>query len=180
MNIVLIGFRGVGKSTIGKILSEQTKRKFISTDDEIEMRYGKISKIVKDNGWDYFRRIEEYVIENAAKENNVIIATGGGAVMNNKNVKNLKKNGKFFLLIADKEEIIKRIKNSDRPRLTLDDKSIGIRSEVEKILNERMPVYLSVADYIINTTNLTPEDAAGKIKEKCFEFGILNFTNTLQ
>ncbi len=160
MNIVLIGFRGTGKSTVGKILSKRTGWKFISSDDEIENKYGKISKLVSDNGWEYFRRLEENVIENIAKEDKTIIATGGGVVMNKKNVENLKKNGKFFLLTADKEIIINRIKNSDRPSLT---NQVSIEDEVEKILNERMPVYLSIADYIIETSSLTPKDIAGKI-----------------
>jgi len=160
MNIVLIGFRGTGKTTVGKILSKKIGWKFISSDDEIENRFGKISNIVRDNGWEYFRRLEEDVIENIAKEDKTIIATGGGAVINKKNVENLKKNGKFFLLTADKELIINRIKNSDRPSLT---NSTSIDDEVEKILNERMPVYLSIADYIIETSSLTPKDIAGKI-----------------
>jgi len=161
VNIVLIGFRGTGKSTVGKILSCQTGLKYISTDDEIERIYGKISEIVKDKGWEYFRELESRVIEDIVQEDNTVIATGGGAVMSSKNVKNLKKNGKFFLLTANKEKIIARIKDSDRPSLTSD----GLENEVEKILNERMPVYLSIADYLIDTTNLTPKETAGKIKK---------------
>ncbi len=160
MNIVLIGFRGTGKSTVGKILSKRTGWKFISSDDEIEKKYGKISKLVSDNGWEYFRKLEEDVIENIAKEDKTIIATGGGVVMNINNIKNLKKNGKFILLTASKEIIINRIKNSDRPSLT---NSVSIEEEVDKILNERMPVYLSIADYIIDTSSLTPKDVAEKI-----------------
>ncbi|NCN65053.1 MAG: shikimate kinase [Candidatus Altiarchaeum hamiconexum] len=163
MNIVLIGFRGTGKSTVGKILSEQTGLKFISTDDEIERANGKISEIVRANGWGYFRELESRAIEYIVREeiDNAVIATGGGAVMNSKNVQNLKKNGKFFLLIADKERIISRIRDSDRPSLT----SECIENEAWKILNERLPTYLSTADYIIDTTNLTPKETAEKIKE---------------
>ncbi len=160
MNIILIGFRGTGKSTVGKILSKETGWKFISSDDEIENKYGKISKLVSDKGWEYFRRLEEDMIENIAKEDKTIIATGGGVVMNSNNVQNLKKNGKFILLTASKELIINRIKNSDRPRLTT---STCIEEEVDKILNERMPVYLSITDYIIETSSLTPKDIAEKI-----------------
>ncbi len=160
MNIILIGFRGTGKSTVGKILSKETGWKFISSDDEIENKYGKISKLVSDKGWEYFRRLEEDVIGNIAKEDKTIIATGGGVVMNSNNVQNLKKNGKFILLTTSKELIINRIKNSDRPRLTT---STCIEEEVDKILNERMPVYLSIADYMIDTSSLTPKDIAEKI-----------------
>ena len=160
MNIVLIGFRGTGKSTVGKILSKETGWKFISSDDEIENNYGKISNLVSDKGWEYFRRLEEDVIGNITKEDKTIIATGGGVVMNSNNVQNLKKNGKFILLTASKENIINRIKNSDRPRLTT---GTCIEEEVDKILNERMPVYLSIADYIIETSSLTPKDIAEKI-----------------
>ncbi|CEG12194.1 Shikimate kinase [groundwater metagenome] len=160
MNIVLIGFRGTGKSTVGKILSKETGWKFISSDDEIENNYGKISNLVSDKGWEYFRRLEEDVIGNITKEDKTIIATGGGVVMNSNNVQNLKKNGKFILLTASKENMINRIKNSDRPRLTT---GTCIEEEVDKILNERMPVYLSIADYIIETSSLTPKDIAEKI-----------------
>ncbi len=160
MNIILIGFRGTGKSTVGKILSKETGWKFISSDDEIENKYGKISNLVSDKGWEYFRRLEEDVIGNIAKEDKTIIATGGGVVMNSNNVQNLKKNGKFILLTTSKELIINRIKNSDRPRLTT---STCIEEEVDKILNERMPVYLSIADYMIDTSSLTPKDIAEKI-----------------
>jgi len=169
VNIVLIGFRGVGKSTVGKILSKKTGWKFISSDDEIEKKCGKISKIVNDNGWEYFRKLEEEVIEYIAKEDKAIIATGGGAVMNKKNVKNLKKNGKFILLTASKDLIINRIKNSDRPSLLINQinqtKPVSIEDEVEKILNERMPVYYSIADYIIDTSHLPANDIANKITE---------------
>lgn len=160
MNIVLIGFRGTGKSTVGRILSKKTGWKFISSDNEIEKRYGKITRIVNDKGWEYFRKLEENVIKDISNEDNTIIATGGGVVMNQENVKNLKKNGKFILLTASKEQIINRIKNSDRPSLT---NSASIEDEVDKILNERTPVYLSIADYIIDTTFLTPEEVAEKI-----------------
>jgi len=159
MNIVLIGFRGVGKSTIGKILSKKTGMKFISTDDEIENTYGKISEIVKNKGWGYFREIEKKIVKKNENIDNAIIATGGGTVMDKENVKILKKNGKFFLLTATKEEIAKRIKDSNRPPLTSGE------NEIEKILNERMPVYLSIADYVIDTTEKTPEYVAEEIKK---------------
>ena len=85
--IVLIGFRGTGKSTIGKLLAKKLEWKYLSTDQQIEERVGTtISDIVERKGWKYFRKLETQVIEKLKSSQNMIIDTGGGIVENQKNV----------------------------------------------------------------------------------------------
>lgn len=169
-NIILIGYRGSGKTTVGKILAEKLNLKYISTDDEIEkFADKKISEIVKENGWSYFRKLEEEIIENVCKISNAVIATGGGSILSKKNVENLKKNGIFFYLKCSADIIFERIKNSDRPSLQGNVK-ITIE-EIEKTLKEREKIYSGLADFTIETSNLTVNGVVEKILE------YIKFTN---
>ena len=87
MNLVLIGYRGSGKSAVGRRLAACLKLTFVDTDDLIEERYGApISAIVKSHGWGHFRKLENNVIEEISKKDHLIIAPGGGAVLDTANV----------------------------------------------------------------------------------------------
>lgn len=163
MNIVLIGYRGTGKTTIGKLLAKQLHFGFISTDDEI-IRKAKIRipEIVEKFGWNKFRDIEEEVIYEVSKLNNYVIDTGGGVILRNKNVENLKKNGKLILLTADVKTIVERIKfGTERPSLT----HLSFIEEVEEVLKQRNEKYLNAKDFMLNTTNCTIEEIVEKIKK---------------
>jgi shikimate kinase len=157
MNIVLIGYRGTGKSTIGRALAAKLGRQLLSTDHEIIRRVGKsIADIVAAQGWEYFRDQEAAVCLDLAGRDNLIIDTGGGAILRQQNVAVLKRNGRLFWLTASVETIAARIgSDTHRPSLT------GTKTHVDEIrdvLNERMPKYATAADYSIVTDGRSVEE----------------------
>lgn len=159
MNIVLIGYRGTGKSTIGKVLAARLGRQLVSTDKEIVNRTGRsIPDIVAEHGWDYFRDLESEVCRELAGRDNLVIDTGGGAILRQHNVDVLKQNGKLFWLTASVDTIAKRIgKDNQRPSLT------GTKSfveEIEEVLRERTPKYQAAADHIVSTDGRSIDELA--------------------
>lgn len=157
MNITLIGFRGTGKTTIAKLLAKNLDKKLVSTDEEIVKKIKiSIPKFVKKYGWDKFREIESDVVEYVSDFDECVFDTGGGIVMRNENIINLKKNSLIVLLIADLSTIKNRLKNSkDRPSLT----EKNFIDEIKEVLEERKSRYKKAADYTIDTSTLTPEEA---------------------
>jgi shikimate kinase len=150
MNIVLIGYRGTGKSTVGKRLAARLGLELISTDVEIVKRAKQsIPEIVAQQGWEYFRDVESAVCRDLAGRDQLVIDTGGGAVLRPQNVEVLKRNGKLIWLTATVETITARIgDDTQRPSLT------GTKSFVEEIaevLQDRTPKYQAAADYVIRT-----------------------------
>ena len=124
MNIILIGFRGTGKTTIGKLLAKQLGKEFIDADVYLEKKEGmSIKDVFKKGGETLFRDIESKVITELSLLDNKVIATGGGAVLREENVKNLKRHGIIILLDADANTLHKRIQRDShsqqrRPNLT--------------------------------------------------------------
>ena len=165
MNIILMGYRGCGKTTVGRIVAEKLQRPFFDTDAMIQERAEKtIRKIVADGGWDTFRVLERRAVEELAGRKGCIIALGGGAVLDQENVKALKQNGFFLWLTADGATIAGRLRNdrvSDAQRPPLSGTDSG--AEIELLLREREPVYRSVADRIINTTGYSADEVANEI-----------------
>ena len=120
MNIVLIGYRGTGKSTVGKLLARRLGRDLLSTDTEVVKRAKlSIPELVERHGWDYFRDMESTVCRDLAGRDQVIIDTGGGAILRPENVDVLRKNGQLYWLTAGVETISRRIgHDTQRPSLT--------------------------------------------------------------
>jgi len=150
MNIVLIGYRGTGKSTVGKLLAARLGRELVSTNAEIIRRANRtIPEIVTQEGWEYFRNLESDICRELASRDKLVIDTGGGAILRAQNVEALKKNGTVFWLTASVETIGKRIGgDNQRPSLT------GAKSfvdEIQEVLRERTPNYQAAADYTIAT-----------------------------
>ncbi|MBI5316915.1 MAG: shikimate kinase [Nitrospirae bacterium] len=150
MNIVLIGYRGTGKSTVGRLLAARLGRELVSTDTEIVKRAKRtIPEIVTQEGWEYFRDLESDICRELASRDRLVIDTGGGAILRTQNVEALKKNGTVFWLTASVETIAKRIGgNNQRPSLT------GTKSfvdEIQEVLRERTPKYQAAADHRIET-----------------------------
>lgn len=162
MNVVLIGFRGTGKTSVGKKLAEKLNRKLIGTDELIIKKTGmSIPEIVEKYGWNTFRNIESEVVEEISKIDNCIIDAGGGIVLRKTNVKNLKRKGIMILLKADMKTIINRIKHDkERPSLTGNKSFI---EEVEDVLKKRSRKYEEAADYVIDTTSLIINEVADRI-----------------
>jgi len=165
MNIILIGYRGSGKSTVGSKLAARLKRRFVDTDDLIEECQGiPISDIVKSRGWDHFRKIERTVIEEISKGNHLIIAPGGGVVLDADNVKVLKRNGFIVWLKADQRTLLKRIQKDQasstrRPTLT----GKGTLKEIEETLSQREPFYEKASEVQIDTSALDVEAVVKRI-----------------
>ena len=120
MNIVLTGFMGTGKSTVGKILAKKLKMGYVNTDEIIEEKEKKkISQIFEEDGEDYFRKKEREVIKDISKDNHQVIDLGGGAIIKEENLKDLRKNGLIICLTASLEEIMKRTEEEERPLLKI-------------------------------------------------------------
>ena len=162
-NIVLTGFMGTGKSEVSKELSKILGWKVIDIDTEIEKSQNmKITGIFKQFGEPGFRDIETETIKKLSKNKNVIISTGGGAVLRQENMDALRENGAVICLTAAPETILKRISNNnDRPLLQVEDPL----KKIQELLKFRMPYY-EKADIMIDTENNTPLEIAEEIIEK--------------
>ena len=162
MNIVLIGYRGTGKSTVAKILGQRLERKVLSTDAEIVEEAGQsIPHIVEQFGWDHFRELETQMCRKLQDQTNLIIDTGGGLILKEENVKILKTNGKIFWLTAEIPTIMKRI-SGDTQRPSLSGTKTFVE-EIEDILKERIPKYQAAADHVIPTDQIPPHQITDSI-----------------
>lgn len=152
MNIVLIGMRGSGKTTVGKRLARRLGRKFIEMDDLVAKKAGMpIADIVRQLGWDHFRDLESEVAEEVGRKNNAVISAGGGVVERAENIENLKRNGKTVLLTGTVKTLLLRIGHSSkRPFLT---EAKTMREDIETVSQQREKRYRDGADIIIDTEN---------------------------
>lgn len=154
-NVVLIGMPSSGKSTVGKLLADSLKRELIDTDCEIIKREGTdIPTIFKDKGEAYFRDLEAKIIEDVSKLNGKIIATGGGAILREENVRALKQNGTLYFLDRDPDSLMP---TESRP-LASDGEAI------RKRYNERYEIYKKAADKRVDA-NVAPQAVAKMILE---------------
>lgn len=167
MNIVLIGYRGSGKTCIGRKLASKLWLDFVDTDQLIVQRAGKtIREIFQAEGEAGFRDRESAVIADVAACEKQVIAAGGGAVLRPENVAALKKNGKIIWLKASPKVLYERIQadaatNASRPNLT----AAGGLEEVEKLLEVRLPLYQAAADVAFDVTYLNVDDAVRRLAE---------------
>ncbi len=138
-NIVLAGFMGTGKTTIGKLLAQKLKRDFVDTDSIIEERMQmKISEIFAEKGEEFFRNIESQIIAEVSTRANLIIAIGGGAVLRKDNLDNLSKKGIIVCLKASLDEILRRIGDKkDRPLIEKENK----KEALARLMKQREPIY---------------------------------------
>ncbi|MBI5095153.1 MAG: shikimate kinase [Candidatus Hydrogenedentes bacterium] len=162
MNVVLIGYRGTGKSAVARLVAEATGRSVFGMDDAIARRAGcSISEFVARRGWEAFRDLESEVACEAGGRENTVIDTGGGVVLRPENIAVLKKNGRLVWLRASAEVIAQRIQDTtDRPSLT------GAKSfleEIGEVLLARTPLYQAAADLVVSTEGRTVEEVAHEI-----------------
>lgn len=161
-NIVLIGMRGSGKTTIGKLLSHKLNREYLELDEIIVEKMGMtIPEIVKKHGWDYFRDQESAIAGEVSLYNDKILSTGGGVVTRYKNIESLKKNGILIMLNASVDVLLDRI-GDDQNRPALTNKKTR-REEMEELLKQRRKLYEDAADEIIGTDKLSPEEVVNQI-----------------
>ncbi len=137
-NIVLIGMPSCGKTTVGKMLSSDLKKKFIDTDEEISKSEGlTVPEIFNLKGEDYFRKKESGLIDNISQKGGFVIATGGGSILSDKNVLNLKRNGVLIFIDTHKEKLFA---SNDRPLSSS-------KEALDALYKKRIPIYENVCDY---------------------------------
>lgn len=148
-NIFLVGLMGAGKTTVGKHLAKRLGKRFYDSDHEIESRTGvNIPVIFELEGEAGFRKRESAVISELCQLQDIVLATGGGAVLARQNRENLSRNGFVVYLCANVQELWHRTKNDkNRPLLQTENP----RTKLEKLFAERDPLYREIADIVVDT-----------------------------
>lgn len=150
-NIVLIGMPGCGKSTIGKLIAEKTKKTFVDADTEIQHLAGKsIPEIFRTEGEDGFRTLETKILEKLGQESGLVIATGGGCVTRRENLPLLRQNGQVFWLKRD----ISALAREGRP--------LSLSGDLEQMYRDREPKYRGFAHWEVSNDGV-PEQTAERI-----------------
>jgi shikimate kinase len=164
VNIVLVGYRGTGKSAVGAIVAERLGMPCIAMDAKIVEKVGmSIPEFVEKNDWPAFRNVESEVARELSGVDNIVVDSGGGVIERPENIDALRANGIVIWLKASVGTIVSRIEGgTERPSLT------GVKSftdEVEEILDLRIPKYAAAAQYEVDTDDLTPEQVADSVVE---------------
>ena len=167
-NIVLVGFMGSGKSTVGRMLARRLQFRFLDTDKLVEERENAaIPKIFEQHGEAHFRERETATLDSLRGKKQHIIATGGGIVTVPGNIPLLRALGFVVLLTAEPEEIYRRVsRNSERPLLQVEDP----RKRVLDLMAVRQPLYDSAAHFRVDSTRLRHEDVTEKIVIEAHRF----------
>ena len=161
MNIFIVGPMGSGKSTVGKIISDELFLNFFDTDDEIESRTGaSIDWIFDLEGEEGFRKRESSILEEMVKQNSIVLSTGGGIILSDSNREMLSSRGTVFYLSTPISVQIERTsKDKDRPLL----KNGDPEEILTRLQKERKDLYESVSDHIIETENKSSQEVASEI-----------------
>ena len=162
--IVLIGFMGAGKSSVGRTLARMSGRPRFDTDEMIAARFGlTISEIFEKRGEERFRDAESETLAKLPIETDAIIVTGGGIVLRQTNTARLRELGAVVYLSADEETLFQRIsRRPTRPLLQTTDP----RGTLKELLAARLPLYRAAADVEVDTSGLTHDEVARSILEK--------------
>lgn len=172
--IALVGFRGVGKSTVGRLLAARTGWSFLDMDALLVESFGRdISEWVGEHGWDAFREEESKLLATLALRKNLVLATGGGVILRCENREALKKNLFVAWLHATPETTLARLREDPqspglRPALT----SLPLKEEIERVLIERLPLYRESADQEFPTDDASPDELATLIHDKALKAGL--------
>lgn len=150
-NVFLVGLRGSGKTTLGKVASKRSGRPFLDTDELVEARAGKtVAEIVAQDGWDAFRALESEVLAEVCAGDRQIVATGGGVILAEANRERMRAAGKVFYLAAEPALLAARLlrdpKAAQRPTLT----GQPLAEEMRALFEERQPLYMNAADFILH------------------------------
>ena len=149
-NVVLVGMPSCGKTTIGRALAAKLGREFVDADEEIVKAHGDIPQIFAKEGEDAFRLYESEVIAELAKKHRLVIATGGGAVLKERNRLNLRQNGMIVYLRRD----LAALSDEGRP--------LSQGGRIKKLFEEREPIYRALAEVVVDNDG-SVEDAVNKI-----------------
>lgn len=165
----LIGYRAVGKTTVGKRLAEKLGLQFEDTDKLIELQAGQsIASLVEEGGWSRFRELEYRVLQQTAQMEDTVISTGGGAVLHHDVWQDIKLTPCVIWLRAEPSVILSRLKEDSvtacqRPSLS----GNGVFEEIEEILGKRTPLYSMLADYTVDTDEMSIEEIVEAVYGWC-------------
>ncbi len=163
-NVFLIGPMGAGKTTIGRHLAERLKKDFWDCDQEIEKRTGVTIPVIFDiEGETGFRQRESGMLDELTRKSNIVLATGGGVILNEDNRKLLRNRGTVVYLRADLDSLVKRT-HRDRNRPLL--QGVDHKEKLESLMREREPLYLQEADIIVDTDSRPPASVAQEIAKR--------------
>ncbi len=168
--IIFIGFRGTGKTSVGKEVAKLLNWDFIDLDEYIQKKAGKtVKEIVEKEGWESFRKMEKEAMKEVSNLEKVVIALGGGAVLHREEMEFLKKGSSVIWLCADVNTILERIKRDEksitqRPSLT----DLSVEEEIKKLLAEREKFYKIFCDIKLETDLASPEKLASTVIQKIF------------
>jgi shikimate kinase len=170
-NIVLIGFMGTGKTSTGKLLASRLSRTFVDTDKAVEVENKlTIAEMFQQYGETHFRQKEKEIIAKVAQHTNVVIATGGGAILADENINCLKSTGVLILLTASLAVILERTnRRHTRPLLNCAERAL----KAERLLIERADLYNRAADYAVDTSEMTPPQVVDAIMQYLRQGGYL-------
>lgn len=168
-NIFLIGFMGCGKSTVAAGLSQMYGMKVIEMDQLLAQRQGmSIPEIFEKHGETYFRDLESTLVLEIQGVRNQVVSCGGGVVLREQNVLEMKKNGHIILLTAKPDTILKRVeRNDDRPIL----KGKKNVRDISELMEKRRPKYESAADIVIETDNKSVKEICEEVMQKVKKIG---------
>ena len=163
-NIVLVGFMGTGKTSVGKLLAGRKGMQFVDMDDLIRQRTGKsIPRIFSEDGEAHFRALERALVVELCGQSGMVISTGGGIVLNPDNVADFNRTGAIVCLHASPEAILRRVcGDTDRPLLAGDDKG----KKILALLEARRHLYAAIANRV-DTDDLSIEEVADKVMSFC-------------
>lgn len=163
-NIILVGFMGTGKSAVGRMLARRLKRNFLDLDKRIEDQAKKtIAQIFAAEGENGFRRRESQAVEAASRLSKQVVATGGGVLLDEKNVERLKQCGMLICLTARPEVILKRTAASGPARPLLSGPNPAGR--IEELLKRREPFYAK-AEFAVDTSDRSVKDVVEEIVKR--------------
>lgn len=162
-NIFLIGPMGAGKTTVGRLLAQKLSLTFIDSDHEIESHTGvDIPLIFEKEGEEGFRKREAEIIDELTQLKNIVLATGGGAIIREENRQHLINRGLVIYLAADIKHLIRRTrKDRNRPLL----QGPNPEQKLRQIMKEREPLYREAADYVIDTGKHSVQTIINQILE---------------
>lgn len=168
INIMLIGFMGVGKSTVSKELSKKFGMPEIDMDAIIVEKEDKsINEIFAEKGEEYFRKVETDCLIDIQKNKGYIVSCGGGVVVKDENINYMKNGGVILFLTATPETIYNRVKDDDSRPILKGNKNVEF---IKQLMNKRKDRYLEVADIIISTDDKTINEIVDEITDKLEEF----------
>lgn len=168
MQVLLIGLRGTGKTTVGRLLAQALKLPFVDADTVIEARAGRtISEIFAHDGETAFRDLEEQVLGEILVSGSAVIATGGGVVLRESNRRRLRAAGRVIWLTCDVDTLWQRLQRDEATAQRRPNLLGGGRDEIARLLEVREPWYRATSHFFVPTADRSPEEIVQDILSTC-------------